>query len=389
MLFGSSPVALDGQSDMPSAASGPTPGLPHPGLAPSGLVYVSDHDPGLRRVASAAGFDYVDAAGEPVDDPDTLERIRRLAIPPAWTEVWICPDPHGHIQATGRDKRGRKQYRYHALWRAHQESAKYDRMAAFGRALPRLRARVEKDLARRGMPREKVLAAVVRLLELTLIRVGNDEYAKKNKSFGLTTLRKRHVDVHGAGVMFEFRGKSGKTHRTLLHDQRLARVIRACEELRGQRLFQYVGEDGQTHAVSSHDVNAYIHAALGDDFSAKDFRTWAGSLLAAQLLAACERAESQAHHKRVVADCVKRVASRLGNTPAVCRSSYIHPEVIAAYADDRLKHCFRRCLEQPETCEKAMLRFLRRLQQQAHADEARQGRAAGLSSLPAAEDTPR
>jgi DNA topoisomerase-1 len=284
-----------------------------------------------------------------------------LAIPPAWTDVWICPDPHGHIQATGRDARGRKQYRYHALWREHRDSVKYDRMAAFGRALPKLRERVEHDLSRRGMPREKVLAAVVRLLELTLIRVGNDEYAKKNKSFGLTTLRKRHVDVQGAAVEFEFRGKSGKTHRTGIHDRRLARVVQACEELRGQRLFQYVGEDGETHAVGSHDVNAYIHEATGEHFTAKDFRTWAGSLIAAQLLAACEQAKSETQQKHTVAACVKAVAQKLGNTPAVCRSSYIHPEVIAACADDRLKTAFKRCLEQPETCERAMLRFLAKL----------------------------
>lgn len=342
-------MALDGQGPISPAEA-------------AGLTYVGDHDPGFSRVPSELGFDYFDASGAPVDDPEVLDRIRHLAIPPAWTEVWICADPNGHIQATGRDKRGRKQYRYHPRWREHRDSAKYDRMAAFGRALPRLRARVDKDLGLKGMPREKVLAAVVRLLELTLIRVGNDEYAKKNRSFGLTTLRKRHVDVHGAGVVFEFRGKSGKQHRTLLHDARLARVIRGCEELPGQRLFQYVGEDGHTHMVSSNDVNAYIHEAVGEQFTAKDFRTWAGSLLAAQLLAACERAESQTQHKHVVADCVKRVASRLGNTPAVCRSSYIHPEVIAAYADDRLKAGFKRCLEHPETCEKAMLRFLRKLQ---------------------------
>jgi DNA topoisomerase I len=340
-------VARDGPSDVSPAAA-------------LGLTYVADHDPGLRRIPAARGFDYVDAAGAPIDDPETLDRIRHLAIPPAWSDIWICPDPDGHIQATGRDKRGRKQYRYHPRWREHRDSAKYDRMAAFGRALPRLRARVDRDLGRRGMPREKVLAAVVRLLELTLIRVGNDEYAKKNRSFGLTTLRKRHVDVHGDEFMFEFRGKSGKQHRTGLHDHRLARVIHGCEELPGQRLFQYVGEDGHTHVVSSHDVNAYIRDAVGDDFTAKDFRTWAGTLLAAQLLAACERAQSQAQHKHVVADCVKQVARRLGNTPAVCRASYIHPEVIAAYADDRLQAGFRCCLERPETCEKAMLRFLRR-----------------------------
>jgi DNA topoisomerase-1 len=330
--------------------------------AAAGLTYVGDHEPGLRRIPTPTGFDYRGPSNAIVDDPEVLDRIRALAIPPAWTEVWICPDPDGHIQATGRDKRGRKQYRYHARWREQRDDAKYHRMAAFGRALPRLRARVEQDLARPGMSREKVLATVARLLELTLIRVGNDEYARKNKSFGLTTLRKRHVDVHGAAVVFEFRGKSGKAHRTGVHDRRLARVIRACEELPGQRLFQYVDGDGHTHAVSSHDINDYIHAATGDHFTAKDFRTWAGSLLAAQLLAACERAHSETQHKHVVADCVKAVARKLGNTPAVCRSSYIHPEIIAAYADDRLKAGFRRCLEQPGTCEKAMLRFLNRIQ---------------------------
>jgi len=337
-------------------------------VAAAGLTYVGDHEPGLRRIPSPAGFDYRDPSGAPVGDPEVLDRIRALAIPPAWTQVWICSDPNGHIQATGRDKRGRKQYRYHSRWREQRDDAKYERMAAFGRALPRLRARVEQDLARPGMSREKMLATVARLLELTLIRVGNDEYASKNKSFGLTTLRKRHVDVHGAAVVFEFRGKSGKSHRTGVHDRRLARVIHACEALPGQRLFQYVGEDGHIHAVGSHDVNAYIHEATGEHFTAKDFRTWAGSLMAAQLLAARERASSETQHKRTVADCVKEVARKLGNTPAVCRSSYIHPQVIAAYADDRLKVGFRRCLEDPGSCEKAMLRFLHRIQNE-HRDE--------------------
>jgi DNA topoisomerase I len=334
------------------------------GRSPSstaGLTYVSDHEPGIRRIPSDVGFDYQAPSGDMIDDTETLDRIRALAIPPRWTDVWICADADGHIQATGRDARGRKQYRYHTRWREHQDSAKYDRMAAFGRALPKLRERVEHDLSRRGMPREKVLAAVVRLLELTLIRVGNDEYARKNKSFGLTTLRKRHVDVHGAAVEFDFRGKSGKDHRTGIHDRRLARVIRACEELHGQRLFQYVGEDGHTHAVGSHDVNAYIHDATGQHFTAKDFRTWAGSLMAAQLLAACEQASSETQRKHVVSDCVKEVARKLGNTPAVCRSSYIHPGVIAACADDRLKTAFSRCLREPGTCERAMLRFLAKL----------------------------
>ena len=327
----------------------------------SGLHYVSDHDPGIRRVASKAGFDYRAPDGKPIKDPGTIDRIRKLAIPPAYADVWICPDPKGHIQATGRDARGRKQYRYHPDWRLHRDQAKYGRMAAFGRALPRLREKVDADLRKHGMPREKVLAAVVRLLELTLIRVGNDEYARNNKSFGLTTLRRRHVDVHGAGVVFEFRGKSGKQHRTGIHDRRLARVVQACQDLHGQKLFQYLDGDGHAHSVASEDVNAYIHEATGENFTAKDFRTWAGTLLAAQLLAACNRANGTSHAKHTVADCVKAVSQKLGNTPAVCRSSYIHPEVINAYTDDRLAKGFRRCLDQPETCERALLRFLGRL----------------------------
>jgi DNA topoisomerase-1 len=330
-----------------------------------GLAYVTDHDPGIRRVASKPGFDYFHPNGEPVRDPATIDRIRALAIPPAYTEVWICPDPEGHIQATGRDARGRKQYRYHPRWREQRDATKYARMAAFGRALPRLRKQVERDLGRRGLPREKVLAAVVRLLELTLIRVGNDEYARKNKSFGLTTLRKRHVGVQGAAVAFEFRGKSGKDHKTGIHDRRLARVVRACQDLRGQRLFQYKDDDGQLHAVSSDDVNGYIRQAAGEPFTAKDFRTWAGTLLAAQLLSACERAESESQGKHQVADCVKAVSRKLGNTPAVCRSSYIHPGVIEAYANDRLKIGFKQCLVEPETCERALLRFLHRIQKAA------------------------
>lgn len=225
----------------------------------AGLTYVNDHDPGLRRVRRGKGFSYQDAEGRPVKDPVSIERIRKLVIPPAWTQVWICPDADGHIQATGRDQRNRKQYIYHPKWREHREESKYAHMAAFGRALPRLRARVEEDLARRGLPREKVLAAVVRLLELTLIRVGNDEYARQNKSFGLTTLKDRHVRFEGsADARFEFRGKSGVLHSTRIHDRRLARIVRACQEIPGQRLFQYWGEDGERHAVGSQDVNAYI-----------------------------------------------------------------------------------------------------------------------------------
>ncbi|SFK73757.1 DNA topoisomerase IB [Caulobacter sp. UNC279MFTsu5.1] len=300
------------------------------------LAYVDDQEQGLRRVARGKGFSYVDEDGRAVKDQATLARIKALVIPPAWTSVWICPDPNGHIQAVGRDQRGRKQYRYHPEWRADRDARKYDRMAAFGRALPRLRRRVAADLSRRGLPRDKVLAAVVSLLELTLIRVGNDEYAKANKSFGLTTLRKRHLKLAGGGAVFEFRGKSGKLHRTGFRDRRLARIVGACQELRGQRLFQYVDEDGQRRAVESSDVNDYIRAACGDDFSAKDFRTWYGSLAALEALSLRPRPATQAEARRTLNTCVKAVAGLLGNTPAVCRAAYIHPKVLEAFEAGRL-----------------------------------------------------
>lgn len=304
--------------------------------AAAGLTYVSDLDPGIRRVKTGGGFGYRDADGKRIEDDATLERIRRLAIPPAWTDVWICPEACGHIQATGRDQRGRKQYRYHEAWRSVRDAGKYDRIAAFGRALPRLRRRVEADLARRGLPREKVLAAVVRLMEITLIRVGNDEYARQNKSFGLTTLRDRHVKLEGARAVFEFRGKSGKLHRTGFRDRRLARIVRSCQELPGQRLFQYVDGDGQRHAVGSAEVNAYIREAMGEDVSAKDFRTWAGTLAAARALILNAPCGSASEAKRNINTCVKAVAGLLGNTAAVCRSAYIHPLVLEAYQDGAL-----------------------------------------------------
>lgn len=295
------------------------------------LQYVTDHDPGLRRVKTRAGFGYRDAEGRAVKDEAALERIRKLAIPPAWTEVWICPDPRGHIQATGRDQKGRKQYRYHSGWRAVRDAHKYDRLVAFGRKLPRLRARIEKDLARRGLPREKVLAAVVRLLEITLIRIGNDEYARANKSFGLTTLRDRHAVISSTGAVFEFKGKSGKAHRTGFRDRRLARVVKACQDVPGQRLFQYVDSDGVRHAVESADVNAYLREAMGEDFSAKDFRTWAATVAAARALASGGTCGAKAETRRTINTCVKAVAGLLGNTAAVCRSSYIHPAVLEAF----------------------------------------------------------
>jgi len=305
--------------------------MPDDGARGHGLTYVHDHDPGIARLSGPAGVSYRGPDGRAVRDRSTLERIGALAIPPAWTAVWICPDPDGHIQAVGRDARGRKQYLYHPHWRAFRDEAKYDRVHAFGRALPRLRARVEADLRRHGLPREKVLAAVIALLEITLIRVGNNEYAKANKSFGLTTMLKRHVNLTGAGAVFEFRGKSGVTHKTAFHDRRLARILRGCEGLRGQRLFKYVDDTGQSHAIESSDVNAYLHAAMGEAFSAKDFRTWAGAVMAARALAMQPQPASAAEAKRAVSACVKAVAGVLGNTPTVCRACYIHPKVLEAY----------------------------------------------------------
>jgi DNA topoisomerase I len=309
---------------------------PPPAAQVAGLSYVDDKDPGLRRIKAGTGFSYRDAEGRPVRDAATLERIRKLVLPPAWTDVWISPDPRGHIQAVGRDQRGRKQYRYHDDWRQARDETKFHRLIAFGRALPRLRARVEADLARRGLPREKVLAAVVSLLETTLIRVGNTEYAKTNKTFGLTTLRDRHADISTQGVKFQFRGKSGKVHETGVRDRRLARIVKACQDLPGQRLFQYVDDDGVRRAVESADVNAYLREALGEDFSAKDFRTWAATVSAARALLSLPQCSSETEAKRNVNTCVKAVAGVLGNTPAVCRRSYIHPRVLEAYAEGAL-----------------------------------------------------
>lgn len=303
----------------------------------AGLTFCSDAHPGLSRVGTARGVAYRDEDGKPIKDAETLARIAALAIPPAWTDVWICPRADGHIQAIGRDAKGRKQYRYHRDWRATKDQAKYERMIAFGRALPRLRKRVEADLAKRGLPREKVLAAVVRLLEITLIRVGNDEYAKTNKSFGLTTLRKKHVTLSGVGAVFEFRGKSGKDHRTGFQDRRLARVIKACQDLRGQRLFQYLDEDGHRRAVESADVNDYLRNATGGDFTAKDFRTWGGSLAAALFLRDQPVPTDEREAKALSNRCVKAVSQILGNTPAVCRAAYVTPLVFEAHAGGTLK----------------------------------------------------
>ena len=302
----------------------------------AGLRYVNDDDPGISRRRQGRGFSYRDPDGRIVRDAARLRRIRALAIPPAWSEVWICPDERGHIQATGRDARGRKQYRYHRLWREVRDEAKFERTIAFAEALPSLRQRVEQDLGLRGLPRAKVLAAVVRLLEMTLLRVGNEEYAKQNRSFGLTTLRDRHADVRGSRFKLSFRGKGGKRHDVGLSDRRLARIVRQCQEVPGQRLFQYVDEEGQPQAIDSDDVNQYLREAMGLEFSAKDFRTWAGTVLAAKALQALQE-EADGTPRSSLVRAVEDVARRLGNTPAVCRRCYIHPAVIDAHIDGSLR----------------------------------------------------
>lgn len=296
-----------------------------------GLTWSSDELPGLSRRRFGRGFCYRDPEGRLVREPDVLDRIRALAIPPAWEEVWISPDPTGHIQATGRDARGRKQYRYHPDWTAHAASHKFARLPAFAGQLPRLHERVEQDLSRHGPRKEKVLATAVRLLEITLIRVGNAAYARQNRSFGLTTLHKRHLEVDGSVLTFEFRGKSGKEHRVKVSDRRLARVLRGLEGLPGQLLFKYRDAEGDLCAVTSDDVNAYIHEAMGEQFSAKDFRTWAATVSAARAFCEMERPATATDARRKVSACMKVVAGLLGNTPTVCRASYVHPYVIALY----------------------------------------------------------
>jgi DNA topoisomerase-1 len=303
----------------------------------AGLTYVSDESPGIRRHRKGKGFQYVSPDGGNMDDVTALKRMKTLAIPPAWTDVWICTKAKGHIQATGRDARGRKQYRYHARWREVRDENKYDRMIAFGEALPALRQRVDDDLAQTGLPRSKVLAAVVRLLELTLIRVGNDEYARDNESFGLTTLRDRHVEVSGTTLRFRFRGKSGKNHDVELSDRRLAAVVKRCQTIPGYELFQYLDDEGQQQSIDSSDVNAYLRECTDQDFTAKDFRTWGGTVLAAKALRSSERGETDGDAKRCVVEAIKLVAKRLGNNPATCRKHYVHPTVIEAFMEGRLE----------------------------------------------------
>jgi DNA topoisomerase-1 len=300
------------------------------------LRYVTDEQPGIRRERCGRGFRYRTTEGRLVRARHTLKRIGSLVIPPAWQEVWICPIDHGHLQATGRDERGRKQHLYHPRWRKTRDQTKYDRLIEFARALPAIRKQLKRDLAREKLCREKVLAAVVRLLEVSLIRIGNDEYARDNKSYGLTTMKNRHATVRGARIKFQFRGKSGKEHIVEIEDRRIARIVRACQDLPGQELFQYVDVAGQKRDVGSGDVNDYLRELTGRDFTAKDFRTWAGTVSVACELQHLGPAELEAEARKNIVAAINTTAQSLGNTPAVCRKSYIHPAIIAAYLDGSL-----------------------------------------------------
>lgn len=300
------------------------------------LRYVSDGERGIRRVRKGRGFVYIGPSGRPVADEKTLRRIRSLVLPPAWQEVWISPDPRAHLQATGRDARGRKQYRYHPRFREIREETKYGRLLRFGRALPALRRRLARDLALPGLSKRKVLATVVKLLQVTLIRVGNDEYARQNKHFGLTTMRDRHVEIRGPRLRFRFKGKRGVLRDVALTDERLSRIVRRCQDLPGQELFQYVDAQGVVRDITSSDVNEYLKEIMGEDFTAKDFRTWAGTVLAAKALQELESFDSKAQAKRNVVRAIEAVASRLGNTRAICKKCYVHPLVVEAYLDGSL-----------------------------------------------------
>ena len=302
----------------------------------AGLRYVSNEQPGYTRKHKGDGFEYFDTEGKPIKDEQRILRINRLAIPPAYKDVWICPTPNGHIQATGRDDRGRKQYRYHERWREVRDENKYERIIVFGQALPKIRRRLNKDLALPGLPRNKVLATVVQLLERTFIRVGNEEYARENKSFGLTTMRNRHVDVDGSNVRFSFRGKSGVNHEVDVDDRRVAKIVKKLQDLPGQELFQYVDKEGEKHSVTSEDVNDYLREITGQDFTAKDFRTWAGTVLGAMALQAQDAFENKTQAKKNVKDAISAVAKILGNTPAVCRKCYVHPAVLETDLDGDL-----------------------------------------------------
>ena len=329
--------------------------------------YVDDSGPGICRLKSGKGFRFVGVDGKTVRDKETIRRARSLVIPPAWTNVWICPDADGHIQATGRDARGRKQYRYHPRFREIREETKYERMMAFAEALPGIRAKVDEDLSLHGLPRDKILATIVRLLEITLIRVGNEEYARENGSFGLTTMRTRHVDITSSSVAFHFRGKSGKEHKVKVQDRRVARILDRCSDLPGEVLFQYIDDDGERHSVESSDVNDYLRRVSGAEFTAKDFRTWAGTVLAAQALKELASFDTKAAAKKNIVEAVKSVSGRLGNTPTVCRKCYVHPQIFDAYLDghlvetlkQRAEHELRENLSALSSEEAAVLMLLR------------------------------
>lgn len=368
----------------------------------AGLRYVHDDRPGIRREPAREGFRYLDAHGAAVADETTLARIKRLVIPPAWTEVWICPQANGHLQATGRDARGRKQYRYHAKWREARDEVKYERMIKFGNALPAIRAEVDRALKLPGLPREKVLATIVYLLEATMMRVGNEEYARTNKSFGLTTLRNRHAKVDGSDVEFSFRGKSGVYHKVKVHDRRLARIVARSRDLPGQELFQYVDEDGATHSIDSSDVNDYLRSITGEDYTAKDFRTWSGTVLAALALQEFEKFDSEAQAKKNIVRAIESVAEKLGNTPSICRKCYVHPAVLDSYLEGAALEVLRErteeklaedlhALQPEEAAVLAMLQQRLRLEQEADSARAGSGKAAGKAAKagakPAAKKT--
>lgn len=302
----------------------------------AGLRYVSDKKQGIRRERNGEQFSYIGVDGQPITDEKALQRIRSLAIPPAWTDVWICPTPRGHIQATGRDAKGRKQYRYHPKWRKVRDETKYDKMVTFGMALPTIRKRVAEDLQLGGLPREKVLATIVELLDITAIRVGNEEYARENQSYGLTTLRNRHVNVSGSNIRLHFRGKSGKDHAYTIQNKKIARIVKRLQDLPGHELFEYLDEQNEVRGIESADVNEYLRAVTREDFTAKDFRTWWGTVIAVEALKELGEAETQTQAKKNISEAIKEAAQYLGNTPAICRKCYIHPQVLDAYLNGTL-----------------------------------------------------
>ncbi|MGV3774681.1 MAG: DNA topoisomerase IB [Verrucomicrobiales bacterium] len=312
----------------------------------AGLLYICDNKPGIRRIGSPKQFSYLDSKGNQIKEEEALLRIRKLAIPPAWTDVWICSKPNGHLQATGKDARGRKQYRYHPSWREVRDQNKYNRMIQFASALPSIRKVVNRDLKAKKLSREKVLATVIKILETGLIRVGNEEYVKQNHSFGLTTMQDRHVKVKGSTIQFQFKGKSGKFHNIDIEDRYLARIVKQCQDLPGQDLFQYIDESGKRRDVTSTDVNEYLRAITKGDFTAKDFRTWGGTVLAAMALKEMEKVDSKTQAKKNVMRAIESVAQKLGNTPSICRKCYIHPVVIESYLEGTMIDTFKKRADQ-------------------------------------------